>query len=453
MFSILKTFYLRRWFFFSTEETSQKTIFDAESLPESLLPPLTEQFSFDSFHHQQHKGGDHDHSASLSSSIRRTQSSLESLDLDGILRLAENLQESENDYEKNHIDTLSFEEESLHINGDSFQCECQHDLATTDWSYFSIDSSYVFCSCKIHHSDALSQVPCNLTSPLPNNHLPLNPITTLASSLSPKDLKARTQAISRKIAPISTLARSKARRSSVSPPKKGSMKVPVDNYFKNDELVESYFTTISSQCEQESPSSKSPRAETSQEKYEAFDFYVKGMSMMTEPLNPGCLPERRHSEGLEQLCDACSQFRTAFLPTYYRGFRGKAKHGRVKINPETSNPYNICLSCWEKVKNSHSGCRPWVHHELEKRSPGIIMKYKKALLSEGQNSPLYPEFEALFDEQLLRYISLKNFSSTATLQNLRMMTNMAMDGMRYKRLSSARSLGLQSDDDEEGQTI
>ncbi len=35
------------------------------------------------------------------------------------------------------------------------------------------------------------------------------------------------------------------------------------------------------------------------------------------------------------LGDACSQFRTEFLPTFYRGFRGKEKHGRVKINPAT----------------------------------------------------------------------------------------------------------------------
>ena len=28
--------------------------------------------------------------------------------------------------------------------------------------------------------------------------------------------------------------------------------------------------------------------------------------------------------------------------------------------------YNVCVNCWDKVKNSHAGARAWIHSQINK---------------------------------------------------------------------------------------
>lgn len=59
-------------------------------------------------------------------------------------------------------------------------------------------------------------------------------------------------------------------------------------------------------------------------------------------------------------------------------------------------PYNICLLCWDKVKNIKTGCRPWIHDQIERNSPGAIAFYKRALAEDGEDSPLFKKYTELF---------------------------------------------------------
>ena len=75
-------------------------------------------------------------------------------------------------------------------------------------------------------------------------------------------------------------------------------------------------------------------------------------------------------------CDACGRSNVKLLSKTSRTSDGGSF---LKINPVTgvaprSRPavltdtgllFNVCVNCWDKVKNSHCGCRTWVHLQLQ----------------------------------------------------------------------------------------
>ena len=59
-------------------------------------------------------------------------------------------------------------------------------------------------------------------------------------------------------------------------------------------------------------------------------------------------------------------------------------------------PFNVCVNCWDKVKNTHTGCRVWVHKQMERAEPGIIERMQREISVHGMDSPLFAEFEEKF---------------------------------------------------------
>ena len=56
----------------------------------------------------------------------------------------------------------------------------------------------------------------------------------------------------------------------------------------------------------------------------------------------------------------------------------------------------MCVNCWDKVKNTHSGCRVWVHQQMEQEQPGVVSLMQREIWARGMDSPLYADFESRF---------------------------------------------------------
>lgn len=136
----------------------------------------------------------------------------------------------------------------------------------------------------------------------------------------------------------------------------------------------------------------------------------------------------------EMKCDACNVFRKNLLSKLSRGMVEGSDiegHSFLRIDPTTGELYNICDNCWDKVKNSHSGCRMWVHKQLESALPGIVDYFRAAI---GERVPGALEtWTQLFDAQFNRYIQIRNLGAQQILRNLHAMTKMSMNGMLYDK--------------------
>ena len=62
--------------------------------------------------------------------------------------------------------------------------------------------------------------------------------------------------------------------------------------------------------------------------------------------------------------------------------------------------YNVCVNCWDKVKNTHSGCRTWIHRLMDETTPGIVDSYRNEFRTNGIDSTEYRDYEAWFYELL-----------------------------------------------------
>ena len=71
-------------------------------------------------------------------------------------------------------------------------------------------------------------------------------------------------------------------------------------------------------------------------------------------------------------------------------------------NSSTDQPYVVCKSCWDKVKNVKTGARAWVNGELERMPPGLIDGYRDQIRRDGVDSDAYRAFEVIIHEQLDR---------------------------------------------------
>lgn len=130
------------------------------------------------------------------------------------------------------------------------------------------------------------------------------------------------------------------------------------------------------------------------------------------------------------LCDACGRKDARLLASVGRGSNTPTF---LCINPRTQEYYSVCTGCWDKVKNRHSGCSMWIHRQLEAANPGTVHKYRSLIREKGEDSPEYKEFSELYNQQLHIYLKTRNLASTHILLNLRKMTKMAMNGMRYDK--------------------
>ena len=73
-----------------------------------------------------------------------------------------------------------------------------------------------------------------------------------------------------------------------------------------------------------------------------------------------------------------------------------------------AEPYHVCKLCWDKVKNSKTGCRVWIHAKMELAHPGIINENRIAFKTQGTNGPAYIAFEQYFLELLEQCLFIRN---------------------------------------------
>ena len=113
-----------------------------------------------------------------------------------------------------------------------------------------------------------------------------------------------------------------------------------------------------------------------------------------------------------------------------------------------AEPYHVCKLCWDKVKNSTTGCRVWIHARMEQAHPGIIHENRIAFKVQGTNGPAYIAFEQYFLELLEQcllmhdpHIHAENNHDPSSVKRMKKdphildrlprFTFIALDGMRY----------------------
>lgn len=145
-----------------------------------------------------------------------------------------------------------------------------------------------------------------------------------------------------------------------------------------------------------------------------------------------------NEDPIMEACDACGRQSNYFLSKISRT-TSLTQTGFIRINPDTGLHYNVCVNCWDKVKNSHSGCRLWIHREIEKTHRGLLERTRAAMHNKGVAVPEHDHYAEIFYQTLDKYLQVRNLHSTHILKNLKVMTYMHMSGMKYNSLSSKRA--------------
>ena len=79
---------------------------------------------------------------------------------------------------------------------------------------------------------------------------------------------------------------------------------------------------------------------------------------------------------------------------------------KYTVNSIAGEPFTVCTSCWDRVKDVRNGCRVWIHAALEEAEPGCINRSRKLIKRNGTDSEEYRHFEQIFFEQLEKCAAL-----------------------------------------------